>query len=74
MYGFRQFKIIASLVWGPRSARVPHAPYWHGVPADQSAGDGAGIAPTPVSADALKGMCSAHFHNFTYLQYFNDFK
>lgn len=62
MYGFRQFKIIASLVWGPRSARVPHAPYWHGVPADQSAGDRAGIARTPVSADALKGMRCAHFH------------
>lgn len=74
MYGFRQFKIIASLVWGPRSARVPHTPYWHGVPADRSAGDRAGIARTPVRADALKGMCSAHFHNFTYLQYFNNFK
>ena len=62
MYGFKQFKIIASLVWGPRSARVPHTPYWHGVPADRSAGDRAGIARTPVRADALKGMRCAHFH------------
>lgn len=62
MYGFRQFKIIASLCGGPRSAHVPHAPYWHGVPADRSAGDRAGIARTPVRADALKGMRYAHFH------------
>ena len=62
MYGFKQFKIIGSLVWGPRYARVPHAPYWHGVPADRSAGDRAGIARTPVRADALKGMRCAHFH------------
>ena len=67
-------KLYHPLCGGRVPLASPTPPYWHGVPADRSAGDRAGIARTPVRADALKGMRCAHFHNFTYLQYFNDFK